>query len=53
MTRRQKSQRANKRRKFFNSEKPHCKRCGSLLCHVTDLTGAFRGIACPLSACPK
>jgi len=37
------------RREFFNSEKPHCKKCGSALVSVTTLTGESAGQACPLN----
>ncbi len=54
MTRKQKSERANSRRKLFNSEKPHCPKCGSLTLVVFNLHGLLVAKnACPLSACPK
>lgn len=36
------------RRKFFNSGKEQCKKCGAALVMVTDLTGAVRGMGCPI-----
>lgn len=39
----------NERRKFFNSEKPHCSKCGSALVKVENLLGQVIGNACPLN----
>lgn len=38
----------NMRRKFFNSEKPHCKKCGSVFVMVRSLDGVAHGEHCPL-----
>jgi hypothetical protein len=39
----------NERRLFFNSDKPHCKICGSKLVEVTNLLGEVKGQTCPLA----
>ena len=41
-----KKQKKNSRALFFNSDKPHCKICGSLLIACNTLSGEFIGLAC-------
>lgn len=47
MTRAQKNERINKLRKWFNSEKPHCEKCGRVLVDVRTLDGQSIGKGCP------